>query len=97
MEEKTKSRADRLSKVVEALEMEFADILEELCEEIKADLRRSPVGFVDTPQQTELEETLEALKEGSQSMSDAWHSLFHINMKYYLDAPGKALTEREQA
>ena len=91
MEEKTESRADRLSRVVLPLEEEFADILEELTEEIRADLEDAAP---DSHAETELEECLEEIEEGKSAMYDAWHSLFHINMKYYLDAPGKALTER---
>ena len=93
------SRADRLSKVVLALEEEFADILEELCDEIKAELEQGwESGSIksDSPAEQELEETLAEIEDGKSAMYDAWHSLFNINSKYDLDAPGKVLTEREE-
>ena len=85
------SRADRLGKVVVALEDEFADILEELTEEIRAELE-------DTDPESlagmELEETLEEIAQGESAMHDAWEFLYWINMRFYLDEPGKALAER---
>ncbi len=86
----TPSRADRLSRVVLALEEEFADILEQLCDEIRADLEDAEP---DSHAEKELEECLEEIEEGKSSMYDAWNSLFHINMLYDLDAPGRVLTE----
>ena len=103
MKEKTESRADRLSRVVLPLEEELADILEQLCEEIQADLQKgrqsafSNYAWKDSPAERELRETLAEIEDGKSAMYDAWNSLYHINMLYDLDAPGETLAEREQA
>jgi len=96
MEEKTESRADRLSRVVLPLEEELAYILEQLCEEINAELEEGQEdGTIkpDSPAERELEETLAEIEDGKSAMYDAWHSLFHINTLYDLDKPGMVLTE----
>ena len=95
----TPSRADRLSKVVIALEEEFADILEEICYEINAELEEGQEDgtiMPDSPAERELEETLAEIEEGKSAMYDAWEFLYNINMTYDLDKPGKVLTERAE-
>ena len=95
----TPSRADRLSKVVIALEEEFADILEDLCDEINAELEEGQEDgtiMPDSPAERELEETLAEIEEGKSAMYDAWEFLYNINMTYDLDKPGKVLTERAE-
>jgi len=109
MEEKTKSRADRLSSVVFSLEAKLADVLEELRVEVAADLcKRGKYGAEQdafglprgesrsrAAAKRELSETLAALDAGCEAVQEAWHVLYHINMQYALDSPGGTLSERE--
>ena len=73
-------------------EAKLAETLEELCEEIREDLECAES---NSPEEKELEETLDALEEGQGALYDAWYAMYNINMKYDLDAPGKATTGTE--